>query len=182
MAIASAVNALAVVVLVCVTSWYASSTKKILAESRKTREAAEKQATTAQNTLEILQRNLEEQSGLGRIALKHELARAISLIVYWQERPVTELVRASSLPETSDLIPANLSNILDQARRVSFVVGETTSAAFHKLLLAKTEVERLKNADASRISGNPYDSAPSKANVYFAEALRKFQEIQKAIE
>jgi hypothetical protein len=180
-AIAAIVNALSVIVLVVITNRYATSTQAILEESRKAREAAERQATAAQANIEFLQRRLEEQTGLGRNTVQGAINTAIASIFYWRALPISDLSKASSLPSPEDLLPMNLSTVLEQARGISPFVGGLVSVGFDNLQLAKNEIERIKNVSAEVRTGY-FDPRPGNADSYLAEALRKFQEAQETIE
>jgi hypothetical protein len=88
MAIAAIVNTLSVIALVWLTHQYADSTHEILEESRKAREAAQRQATAAQSNIDFLQCQLEEQSGLGLKIVQSAIDSGIGSISYWRSLPL----------------------------------------------------------------------------------------------
>jgi hypothetical protein len=187
-AVASSVNAISVVVLVVITYKYAESTKAILEESHKAREAAERQADAAQQNIkaansqanaaqanvDFLQRQLEAQIGLGRGMVQAAIDSAIRSISYWRGLQISDLSRATSLPDPSGLLPPNIATVVEHASRISVPAAELVSEGFDNLRLAKNEVERVRNASKA-INTGFYDSTPSSAEKYLAEAFGKFQ-------
>jgi hypothetical protein len=179
-AVASIVNAISVVILVRITSRYAESTQQILEESRKSREAAEKQAAAAQANIDFLQHQIETQAGLGRMMVQSAIESRITSITYWRSLPLSDLSRATSLPNPNDLLPANLSSALEHARGISPTIGQLFSEAVDNLRIAKNEIERAKNVNAAIKSGFYIDKG-SQADGFLANALGKFQEAQKTL-
>jgi hypothetical protein len=179
-AVASIVNAASVVILVRITSRYAESTQKILEESRKSREATEKQAMAAQANIDFLQHQVETQAGLGRMMVKHAIESRIISITYWRSLPLSDLSRATSLPNPNDLLPANLASALEHARGISPAAGQLFSEGVDSLRMAKNEIERVKNANAAIKTGFYMDKA-SLADGFLDNALHKFEEAQCTI-
>jgi hypothetical protein len=180
-AIAAIVNAASVIALTFVTVYYARITKRILEESHKAREAAERQANAAQDNIRFLQHELEEQIGLGRITVQSAIDSAVASILYWRKLPLSDLSRASSLPNPDNLLPGNLSAVLEHARRTSVELGQFVSDGFQNLQMAKNEIERVKNANAAIKTGF-YNDKPSEADGYLAEGLSMFQEAEETLD
>jgi hypothetical protein len=183
-AAAAIVNAGSVVVLVVITKHYARSTAELLEESRKAREAAERQAsasllqaTAAQSSLDLLRQQLEEQLGLGRGIIQSAIASAISQIEYWKTLPLSDLARASSLPLSGDLLPQAAAAAVEHARRISIAGAQMLSDAFDDLRLAKGEVERAKSVSHAVRTGF-FDDQPIKAAAYLESAFIKIQKAQ----
>lgn len=190
-AIAAIVNAVSIVVLVIITNRYAKSTAEILDESRKARQAAERQANAAQESIsasirqasaaqasvDLLHQQLEEQLGLGRGVIQSAIASAMSAISYWKSKPLSDVSRAGSLPPTDDLLPMNAVAAIEHARRISAEGAQFLSEAFDDLRLAKNEIERIKRVNQTMRTGF-YDDKPSNAAAYLETAFSKVQKAQ----
>jgi hypothetical protein len=181
-AIAAIVNAVSVIALVGITWHYARLTGKILDESHKSREAAERQATAAQANIDFLKRQLEEEKGLGRLNLRSTISTAIRSIQYWNALRLGDLSRAGSLPDPNNLVPPNSQTVLDHARSVSPFVGKLVAEGFDYLEIAKNEIVRVKNANAAIQIKALYDDRASEANSYLSLALTKLEEAQTTID
>jgi len=146
-AVASAVNAVCVLVLARITGRYARSTAEILEESRKARAVAERQAAAAQaqaaaaqaqanaahESLAILRQQLEDQLGLGHGIVQSSIQSAVSAIQYWKSQPLNKLATVRGLPPTDGLVPVNASAAVEHARRISIEGAQHLSAAFDDL-------------------------------------------------
>jgi len=159
-AAAAAINVILVAVLVVITWRYASSTANILEESRKARQAAEQQVTTAQaqasaaqsqataayETLHLLREEIQDLSGLGRGIVQSAIQSTISAIEYWKRQSLKDLAQLQSFPPTDGLVPANANSAVEHARRISPSGAQLLSAAFDNLRRTREEIERIKQA------------------------------------
>ena len=185
--VGTAVNAASVEVLVLITNRYAKSTANILDESRKAREAAEKQAEAAQKSfsasvpqasaapasVSLLRQQIEGQLGLGRGIVQSATASALSRITYWKSLPLTNLSKASSLPPTIDFLPVNAQSSIEHARRIS--EQGPNRCPTHLTIFGRQEViERTKNSSQA-IRAGFYDDTPSQAPAYL-----DFKNVQQA--
>jgi hypothetical protein len=107
-AFAAIVNAGSVVILVVITSRCARSTAEILDESRKVRQAAERQANAAQQAIsasllqanaaqagvDLLRQQSEAQLGLGRGIIQSAIGSALTAISYWKSRQLSDVLVA----------------------------------------------------------------------------------------
>jgi hypothetical protein len=141
-AVAAAVGILLTAVLVATTIFYAHTTTKILEESRKTREAAERQATASQENLQLLKRQLEAQLGLGPQVLRESILDAKRLIVYWLERAAHIAYPPHGNPDPAVLVTSALVGAADHARKISDECVQLILEAHDALRNAKSEFER----------------------------------------
>jgi hypothetical protein len=132
-------------VLVVTTILYLRATNRILVESRKSRAAAESQASAAQRTIGLLQQQLEEQMGLGKLIVKEAIHSTRQTIEYWNGQPgIGQLAEAHGLPPVDRVLPSNWENILEHARRISADGAASLTQAFDNLKKMCDEVERTR--------------------------------------
>jgi hypothetical protein len=179
-ALATIANVLTVVVLIVVNILYLKAANKQASAAATQAAQSQLQATAAQANINFLKARLEEEVGVGRNMVLSAIDGAINSIGYWHSRPLTDLSRASSLPDPGDIVPRDASSILDHARRISPNVGRLVSEGFDNLGLVKHEIERLRNANVALPRGF-YDASPSKAPEYLAMALDKFKQARSQI-
>ncbi len=187
---ATVVNALAVVVLVGVTWYYASVTRKILDESKKMRKAAEDQAisaaaqaSTARATLEHLREQIDEIEGLGVSIVRAAIDSTVRSIEDWKRRDIRgNFAQAYAFPSSGDLIPENAHVVIEHARRISEECMALLTDAFSDLRSAQGEIESLKAGSdhpERRLGGfSPaeYDPAP-----FLAKAFSKLQKARQFV-
>lgn len=115
--VAQLVNAASVFILVLVTTYYAYTTNGILKESKKTREAADKQAQAAEKTLAFLQAQIEEESKTALATLLGNVLELRKAAAHWSQ----EIVRPMPVNQTieADLLPPEWAASLEKARRIS---------------------------------------------------------------
>lgn len=176
-AFAAALNVILVGVLVWVTRQYAKSTDKILLESEKARLAAEKQASAAQKSVDLLTSQLQDQLGLGRGIVQSALESALSAIAYWKQRPITNVSAAPGFPPSDTLLPANALAAVEHARRISPTMAQVLSSAFDDLRNASSEIERLRRNTAEARGLGFFEHTPSRAPQYLDEALKKLERV-----
>jgi hypothetical protein len=177
-AVASVVNAVSVVALVCITAYYAEKTAEILDESRKARIASETQAAAAQRNLDFLQIQFEEERGLGRTVIQSAIESALSAISYWKQRPVTDFSKGAGFPAPDNLIPASALAAVEHARRISADTARQLSSAFDDLRNAKSEIERVRLS----LGGVGYlERTPSQAPTYLAYAETKLIQVRVSL-
>jgi hypothetical protein len=170
-----------VAVLVGVTWKYARSTSAILTESGKMRLAAEKQASAAQRSVDLLTSQIQEQLGLGRSVVKSAIESALSAIAYWKQRPLTSVAMAPGLPPSDNLVPANALAAVEQARRISSEAAEQLSSAFDDLRNAVNEIERLRHNTPEARGLGFLETTASHAPQYLDDALRKLQVVKGSL-
>jgi len=172
-------------VLAVTTILYLRTTNRILTESRKSREAAEKQALAAQRSVDLLQQQFAEQLGLGRSVVQSAIDSAIAAISYWKQRPLTHVAKASGFPPSDNLIPANALAAVDHARRISPQAAEDLSSAFDDLRNAVNEIERTRllcSAASLHGHGSSFlEEKPSEAPAFLENAFKKLQKVKALV-
>ena len=181
------INAALVFALVAITAYYAWSTAKILDESRKSRQAAERQAAAAEESIRVLRQRWEEEAGLSRTIVAAAIQTATRNIEYWKNANILNLAAIYALPKTIDMLPVDHHSAVQHARRISVAASVELAGAFDNLRMAKTEIEILRDAKDTSIAfcqqhsaaaTNFLDSAMldlSEAQKYLQEALTKDQ-------
>jgi hypothetical protein len=164
--------------LVATTILYLRATNRILLESRKSREAAERQASAAQRSVDLLQRQFAEQLGLGRAIVQSAVESALSAISYWNQRPLTKAAAGPGFPPPDNLIPANADAAVEHARRISPEAAQELSSAFDDLRNAVSEIERIRLISSATRGMGYLETTPSAAPVFLREASVKLQSVK----
>jgi hypothetical protein len=146
LAAVNVINALAVVVLVFVTAWYAKSTAKILEETRKTTKAIERQAEAAEKQLKALHEQMTRQAVSEKAVIANVMQKALSDIEYWQSANIPNLATSRQLPQQIDLVPADAGMALLYVSHVSRDAWEELQAAFTNLRYPRGELEIFRHA------------------------------------
>lgn len=181
------INIALVLALVVITAYYAWSTKKILEESRKTREAAERQAVAAEESIRALRQSLEEEAGLSKTIVAAAIQTATRNIEHWKSLNIPNLAVIYGIPKTVDLLPPDYESAIQHARRISVEASIELAGAFDSLRTAKTEIDLLRdsrqtspafyqqhcNTAISALDQATLDLA--KAQEYLQEAVKKTQ-------
>jgi hypothetical protein len=145
-AAAAAFGTILAAVLVCVTIVYARTTSRILEESRKSREAAEKQAAAAQETLALLKSEYEERLGLGPQRVREAVLNTKLLLVYWSEQATRAFSSTDAIPDPEALVKTDLPGVMDFARMISTQCVDLISQTIGALRNAKGEFEKIQHA------------------------------------
>lgn len=181
------INVALVFALVVITAFYAWSTQKILDESRKSREATERQATAAEESIRALRQRLEEEAGLSRTIVAATIQTVTRNIDHWKSLNIPNLAVIYGLPGTIDLLPPDYDSAVQHARRISVEASVELAGTFDDLRLAKTEIEILRDAKQtspafyqqhSNTAINALNQATldlGKAQEYLQEAIKKKQ-------
>ena len=166
-AFATVVNAVAVVVLVVVTIWYARSAKrqanaseqqaKAASEQAKAAQsqagAAQAQASTASATLYELRRQLYDQKDMEVALVEGEIKSALTnteyLLAPGPRSNLESAIRANALPQEVVLAPSNPEAVLECARRVSTALALQLGHVFDELRIAKSEIDGVRSATAN---------------------------------
>jgi hypothetical protein len=182
------INAISVVVLVGVTGYYAWTTRSILRESEKMRQAAEKQAIAANAqasaafaTLEHLRQQVEDLHGLGKSIVLTTVDSVIRSIDDWKKRDIRgNFAIAESFPEPTDLVPENSPNVLVHARGVSEKCVTLLTSAFDDLRSAKGQIEILRRGAALRRTAY-FDPSLFDPEPFLTSAFVKLQDVRNHI-
>lgn len=140
------INVALVFALVVITAYYAWSTKRILEESRKMREASERQAVAAEESIRALRQRLEEEAGLSRTIVAAAIQTATRNIEHWKSLNIPNLAVIYGIPKTVDLLPPDYESAVQHARRISVEASVELAGAFDSLRTAKTEIDILRDA------------------------------------
>jgi hypothetical protein len=151
-AVAAIAGVLLTAALAVTTVVYAVTTNRILQESRKTREAAEKQATASQENLELLKQQLASQLGLGPQILRESILDAKRLVTYWMEQAASIAYPPHGNPDPSGLANSSLVPAVDYARKISDECAELVLEAHANLRNAKAEFEKEYASAAHQVS------------------------------
>jgi len=164
-------------VLVTATILYLRATNRILVESRKSREAAETQASAAQRTIALLQQQFEEQLGIGKLIVKDAIRSTRQTIEYWAAQPgFGQLAAAPGLPPTDRVLPSNWMNALDHVRRISGDGAASLAQVFENLKKMCDEVERTR--DVAKRQGAFLYRTPSRAPEFLVSARASLDEAE----
>jgi hypothetical protein len=182
------INAISVLVLVGVTGYYAWTTKKILSESEKMRKAAEKQAVSAASqasaasaTLHHLREQLEDFQGLGISIVRTNIDSLIRGIDQWKKLDIkSNFAVAASFPPPAGLIPANISSVLEHARKISEGCVDVLTSAIDDLRAAQNQIEILIRGATLRHTAY-FDPAGYDPGPFLTSAFSKLQEARKLI-
>lgn len=139
------INVALVFALVVITAYYAWSTKRILEESRKAREAAEREAAAAEESVRALRQRLEEEAGLSKTIVAAAIQTATRNIEHWKSLNIPNLAVIYGIPKTVDLLPPGYESAVQHARRISVEASIELAGAFDSLRTAKTEIEILRD-------------------------------------
>jgi len=163
-ALATAVNCVLMMIMIQVTKRYVQITGEILKAAKSQANAAQAQATAAVESLRGFREQIEEQLGLGQHLVQTAISSAVKQIEYWRALEIT-LPASRSLPPTDDLVPANATSAVEQARRLSADGARHLSEAFDYLRLARVEIEAVKQA------GREFPAGGCRALVRFATSI-----------
>jgi len=181
-ACAAVVNAVSVVILALITRQYARSTKAILEESKKARSAAESQASAASLSVSLLQRQIEEQFGLGQSIVASAVESLMKQIEYWKSQDIKKLALCNGLPPTTDLVPPIFQAAVEHARRISPVAGEALLKASDEVKLAKNAIESIRGIVPESGHGlGIYDAAAKDFDSRLTGAFELIVEAQKIL-
>jgi hypothetical protein len=181
-AASAAASVILTAVLVGTTIAYVLITNRILVESQKARVAAEGQASSARKTVEVLQQQIEDQSGLGRSIVQSAIDSAVSAIAYWKAQDLPTLARLRGLPPTESLVPANAVSAVGHASRIDSSIGQLVSSAFDDLTNVRNEIEAMKGVDDVVGRGMDfYKHTTYSAERYLSSAFEKLQRARSSL-
>jgi hypothetical protein len=159
-AISAGVQALAAVILLVVTAYYAFVTRRAL-------EAAKGQTEAAKNTLALLLREKEEQRRIDISTVSFQLEAAIHMIDGWLKRIDLE---SFDLPNVIEMRPTNFSSTIANADRIDHIVAGYMGAALLFVTEAETDVRVIRDKNPAQQTDSPLAMAMTGAS---RERLRK---------
>jgi hypothetical protein len=139
--LATPISAYSTLILVFVTGYYAYKTSKILEESRRSRQAGERQASAAEESIRLLREQIEEKAGLDKTIVASAMQTAIRNIEYWQSANVYNMGATYSIPQNIQILPDNAHSAVEHSRRISVEGSGQLTSAFDHLRHAETEIQ-----------------------------------------
>lgn len=112
-------SAVATVALVFVTAYYAWSTRKILTESQRTREATWTLAKSSQESTQIMKQQIEQDRTIGRMIIVSVIKAAQTNIEEWETISIASYAVGGYIPENVNLVPLNAESAIQHARLLS---------------------------------------------------------------
>jgi hypothetical protein len=145
-AAAAIASLLLTLALVITTIAYAAITRRILVESRKSREATERQADVANTTLRLLQQRDEEDRIRGLQELRAVIADALDLARTWMHYVPGMIPSPQAIPDPSQITENRLLDVRSHARRISAHCESLVFDAHTALRNARAQFEKLRQA------------------------------------
>ena len=145
MAYAAIANVVLVLLLAAITTYYAWHAKRQADASQQQVAASNRQADIAQQTLDLLLRQSEQQRQIDLSAVSFNLEAAIHMVDQWQTR-----MRSDSYPQLPDVIeirPTNFSSSVANADRFDSIVAGYMGAALLYISEAETNIRILQGAN-----------------------------------
>jgi hypothetical protein len=139
--IATAIIAAFTIVLSVATYWYARTTKRILLESQKSREATESLAESSRESIQLLKQQAEQAATIGRTIVAAAINAARTNIDQWRSLDIISDAVHSRLPETLDLLPDNAQAAIEHSRLISLDGSFDLISGFGNLRQATLELE-----------------------------------------
>jgi len=136
------------IVLVCVTAWYAHTTRRLLSESQKTGADIKRIAEVAEASLHTLRQQIETQAGVNRGVVEAAIQTALRNIDYWTAANIPSIAAQHAIPSQIHLRPDNAAEAIEHAGRMSSAAARHLATAFDALTHAKTEIETMREAKA----------------------------------
>jgi hypothetical protein len=155
-AISAICGALFTLVLVATTIAY-------LVESHKSRKAAERQASAAQESLAIVKREYEDRIGEGPQIVEHAIEASLKSVGAWLGQAHLGSHHPERVADPADLIPPELLLALGHARRISSPCAELINSAISEMRIAITHLQTLRQTPGptQRIRGPGPPSFPT---------------------
>jgi hypothetical protein len=142
-ALAAVAGTVLTAVLVGTTIVYARTTRKLLDESRMSREAMEKQAVAAQQSIQFMKLQYEAQLDLGPQIVRQAIESTKRRIFYWMGEPNRMTYPPQGYPDPNELSSQSpLIGAVDHARKISSTLAERILEAQDALRNAKNELQK----------------------------------------
>jgi hypothetical protein len=145
MAYAAIANVVLVLLLAVITTYYARHAKRQADASNREVAASKRQADIAQQTLDLLLRQNEQQRQIDLSAISFNLEAAIHMVDQWQTR-----MRSDSYPQLPDVIelrPTNFSRSIADAEKFDSIVAGYMGAALLYVSEAETSIRVVRGAN-----------------------------------
>ena len=145
MAYAAIANVVLVILLAFLTTYYAWHAKRQADASHQEVAASKRQADIAQQTLDLVLRQTEQQRQIDLSAVSFNLEAAIHMVDQWQTR-----MRSDSYPQLPDVIelrPTNFSSSVANAEKFDSIVAGYMGAAMLYISEAETNIRVMRCAN-----------------------------------
>src|ERR1700747_210505 len=145
MASAAIAHVVLVLLLAVITTYYAWHAKHQAHASNREVAASKRQADIAQQTLDLLLRQTEQQRQIDLSAVSFNLEAAIHMVDQWQTR-----MRSDSYPQLPDVIelrPTNFSSSIANAEKFDSIVAGYMGAALLYISEAETSIRVVRGAN-----------------------------------
>jgi hypothetical protein len=145
MAYAAIVNVVLVLLLAFLTTYYAWHAKRQADASHQEVAASKRQADIAQQTLDFLLRQTEQQRQIDLSTVSFNLEAAIHMVDQWQTR-----IRSDSYPQLPDVIelrPTNFSSSVANAEKFDSIAAAYMGAALLYISEAETNIRVKRGAN-----------------------------------
>jgi hypothetical protein len=145
MAYAAIANVVLVLLLAVITTYYAWHAKRQADASHQEVAASKRQADIAQQTLDLVLRQTEQQRQIDLSAVSFNLEAAIHMVDQWQTR-----MRSDSYPQLPDVIelrPTNFGSSIANAEKFDSIVAGNMGAALLYISEAETNIRVVHGAN-----------------------------------
>ena len=145
LAYAAIANVVLVLLLAAIITYYAWHAKRQADASHQEVAASNRHADIAQQTLELLLKQNEQQRQIDLSTVRFNLEAAVHMVDEWQTR-----IRPDSYPQLPDVIeirPTNFSSSIVNADRVDGIVAEYMGAALLYISEAETNIRVMHGAN-----------------------------------
>lgn len=172
-------NAILVLALTGITGWYAWSTAQMLRQLKVQSEATQRQAVTAERTLQHLLQVAEEQRGVARTVVQTTIEAALTHVEHWRGQNLVNLANLYAIPEVV-LVPESGVRAIEHARAVAPAAAAPLSRALALLERCESEFEVL--GVLGRRSMADARQQTDRIQAIFAEADEQLRLAQQAIQ
>jgi hypothetical protein len=145
MAYAAIANVVLVLLLAAITTYYAWHAKREADASHQEVAASKRQADIAQQTLDLLLRQTEQQRQIDKSAVSFNLEAAIHMVDQWQTRIRSDSYR--QLPDVIELRPTNFSSSIANAEKFDSIAAGYMGAAMLFISEAETNIRVMRCAN-----------------------------------
>ena len=145
MAYAAIANVVVVLLLAAITTYYAWHAKRQADASHQEVAASKRQADIAQQTLDLLLRQTEQQRQIDLSAVSFNLEAAIHMVDQWQTR-----MRSDSYPQLPDVIeirPTNFCSSIANAEKFDSIVAGYMGTALLYITEAEVNIRIMQGAN-----------------------------------
>ena len=145
LAYAAIANVVLVLLLAAITTYYAWHAKRQADASHQEVAASKRQADIAQQTLDLLLRQTEQQRQIDLSTVSFNLEAAIHMVDQWQTR-----MRSDSYPQLPDVIelrPTNFGSSIANAEKFDSIVAGYMGAALLYISEAETNIRIMRGAN-----------------------------------